>query len=103
MRNVMNNTNKISSYTTNIVQGPTATTLKPNREDKAGMVKDQEATADRVELSKGYQDLVQMKKVMASRNEVRTDKIEQIRGQLANGTYKINPEETAGKMLDEMI
>jgi negative regulator of flagellin synthesis FlgM len=95
--------NKIPPYSIDVVQGPNATTPKPNEGDKAGKVKDQGAPTDRVVLSKDYQALVQAKKEIMSGEEVRADKIERIRSQIADGTYQINPEEIAKKMLDEMI
>jgi flagellar biosynthesis anti-sigma factor FlgM len=97
------NINKIPQYSTDVVQGLNATTSKQNREDNAGLVKDTGASSDRVDLSKDYQEMVQIKNVMMSRDEARTAKVELIRSQLANGTYQIKPEEIAKKMLDEMI
>jgi flagellar biosynthesis anti-sigma factor FlgM len=102
MRNIMN-INKIPPHSTDAIQDPNATTSKPNEEDKAGVVMDQGVSSDRVVLSKDYQQLAQTKKVTMSRDEVRTDKVDLIRSQLAEGTYQINPEGIAKKMLEEMI
>jgi negative regulator of flagellin synthesis FlgM len=99
----MNNIGKIAQYSTDAVQGLNATTSKSGKEDKAGAVKDQGATADRVELSKDYQEMVRTKEVTMSRDELRTEKIDLIRSRLADGTYQINPEAIAGEMLDDMI
>ena len=95
--------NRIPPRSADVLPGPNATASKPSEEDKADVVKDQGVSSDRVALSKDYQELAQTRKVMMSRDEVRTDKIDQICSQLANGTYQINPEGIAQKMLDEMI
>ena len=58
---------------------------------------------DRVQLSKNYQDLAQAQKTIMGTNEARTDKVQQIKNQLENGTYQINPGAIAGKMIDEIV
>jgi flagellar biosynthesis anti-sigma factor FlgM len=40
---------------------------------------------------------------MVSGPEIRTDKVQQIKTQLENGSYQIRPGEIAGKMIDEII
>ena len=49
------------------------------------------------------QDLAQAQKAVAGTDEVRTEKVQQIKSQLASGNYQINPGAIAGKMLDEII
>jgi len=60
-------------------------------------------SSDRVELSKNYQDLAQTQKSIAGSDQVRTEKVQQIKNQLESGNYQIKPGEIAGKMLDEVI
>ncbi len=36
-------------------------------------------------------------------DEIRTEKVQQIKNQLESGNYQIKPDEIAGKMLDEII
>jgi len=59
--------------------------------------------ADRVQLSKGYQEMSQLKKVVMERGEIRTERVDQLRNQIENNLYEINPEKIAGKMLDELM
>lgn len=95
------NIRKISPYLTNTVQNTTATAGKPGTEEKTGVGNG--ASSDRVQLSKDYQDLAQAQKSIMATGEIRTDKVQQIKNQLASGNYQIKPDEIAGKMLDEII
>jgi negative regulator of flagellin synthesis FlgM len=78
-----------------------AAAAKPGAQEKAAAVNG--VSSDRVELSKDYQDLAQAQKSIAGTDEVRTEKVQQIKNQLQSGNYQIKPGEIAGKMLDEII
>ncbi len=60
-------------------------------------------STDRVQLSKDYQDMAQAQASIAGSGGIRTDKVQEIKNQLASGTYKVQPDAVAGKMLDEVI
>ncbi len=90
---------KIQPYVTDAVQGSSAP-AKPGAQEKAAV--GNAASSDRLQLSKDYHDLAQVQKTMGT-NEVRTDKVQQIKNQLENGTYQVNPGAIAGKMLDEIV
>ncbi len=94
------NIRKVSSYPTEALQKSGAGAAKP-ADDKNGTVNG--TTSDRVQLSKDYQDLAQAQKAMMGTEEIRTEKVEQVKRQLANGTYEIKPAEIADRMLDELI
>jgi negative regulator of flagellin synthesis FlgM len=93
------NVKKVASYLTGAVE-PRDQAQKVSADNKAQA---NGVSSDRVELSKDYQDLAQAKKVLMARDEIRTERVDQIRTQLYSGNYTINPEEIAGKMLDEVI
>ncbi len=91
----------IQPYLADAVQSTTATAGKPSTEEKAAVGNG--ASSDRVQLSKDYQDMAQAQKAISGSGEIRTEKVQQIVNQLNSGTYKINPDEIAGKMLDEIV
>jgi flagellar biosynthesis anti-sigma factor FlgM len=96
------NIRKIPPYLTNAVQNSgTTTTGKAGAQDNAtvGNV----VSSDQVQLSKDYQDLAQAQKAVAGTDEVRTEKVQQIKSQLESGNYQIKPGAIAGGMLDEII
>jgi flagellar biosynthesis anti-sigma factor FlgM len=95
------NISKVASYLTEAVQNPKEQAQKAGSDNKAAQTNG--VSSDRVELSRDYQDLAQAKKVEMSRDEIRTEKVDQIRSAVNNGTYRINPEGVAGKMIDEVI
>ena len=95
------NIRKISPYPTNAVQNSTATAGKSGEEETAGV--GNAVSSDRVQLSKDYQDLAQAQKAVMGPGDIRTEKVQQIKNQLASGNYEIQPNEIAGKMLDEII
>jgi len=86
---------------TDAVQNSTAATAKPGVQEKAAAAG--AVSSDRLELSKNYQDLAQAQKSIAGTDQVRTEKVQQIKNQLDSGNYQIKPDAIAGKMLDEII
>lgn len=58
--------------------------------------------SDRVELSKGYQEIDKIKKVVMEMEDVRTERVEQIRSMIQNGTYQVDSGQVAGSILDEL-
>jgi negative regulator of flagellin synthesis FlgM len=95
------NIKTIPPYLTNAVQSTTVTTGKPGTEEKTAV--GNASSSDRVQLSQDYQDMAQAQKAIAGSEDVRTEKVQQIVNQLNSGTYQINPNEIAGKMLDEIV
>ena len=59
--------------------------------------------ADRVELSKGYQEMSQLKKVMMERDELRAERVDQLRNLIQNDIYEVDPEKLAAKILEDII
>jgi negative regulator of flagellin synthesis FlgM len=94
------NIRTIPPYLTNTVQN-SSTTGKAGAQDNTTVVNG--VSSDQVKLSQDYQDLAQAQKSIAGTDEVRTDKVQQIKSRLESGSYQINPGAIAGKMLDEII
>lgn len=92
------NIKKISTYLTDAVQNPGRANLRPLAEEKATSGN----SADRVQLSRDYQDLAARKALMAQ-DDIRTEKVDQVRNDLASGNYVIQPAEIAEKMMGEVM
>jgi negative regulator of flagellin synthesis FlgM len=60
-------------------------------------------TADRVELSKGYQEINRIKKLAMEMNDIRTERVDQVRRMIESNSYVINPDKIANKMLEELL
>jgi negative regulator of flagellin synthesis FlgM len=91
---------KITSYLTNEVQNSNGGAAKSGAQEKAA---ENNIASDRVQLSKDYQDLASTQKSIAGSNDIRAEKVQQIKSQLENGSYQVQPGEVAKKMLDEVI
>ncbi len=90
------NITKIQPPVTSAVQN-TSAAAKPKAMVGNGV------SSDQVQLSKNYQDLAQAQKAITGADQVRTEKVAQIKSQLESGNYQINPSKIAGQMLDEII
>ena len=67
---------------------------------KANVAKEAPPSRDSVELSDQGQKLARMEAKLASVDEVDTVKVESIRQAIESGTYEINPQRIAEKLLD---
>ncbi len=94
------NIRTIAPYITDAVQNSKAAG-QSGAEDKAAVGNG--VSADRVQLSKDYQDLAQAQKSITGTGEIRTDKVQAIKNQLESGSYQIKPNEIAQNMVDEII
>ncbi len=92
---------KIPPYATDAVQNSARTHVKPGGEEKAA--NSNGISSDRVQLSQDYLEMAQAQKAMTSSEDIRTEKIEQVRNQIESGNYVIQPYAIAGRMLDEFI
>lgn len=68
-------------------------------DEKRTSAKDLGVASDRVDFSKGYQEMVQARKVMMDRSDVRTDVVEQYRNEIKTNTYTVDAEKIAESML----
>jgi flagellar biosynthesis anti-sigma factor FlgM len=76
--------------------------LKPT-EQRAPSAKASSPTeaSDRVEFSKGYQEIGKLRKVVMEMADIRTERVDHVRKMIQNGTYEINPDKIADKILEE--
>lgn len=58
---------------------------------------------DKVELSPKAKEIQEAKKLLQAIPDVRNEKITLIKNQVEKGTYRINGEKTAAKMLEESL
>lgn len=56
--------------------------------------------SDQLEISQTGKDYQTVKQAVAGTNEVRMDKVEEIKQRLASGTYDVSMNEVADKLLD---
>lgn len=71
-----------------------AATIKKTEAVKTG------ATYDQVEISRQGQDYQVAKKAVSSQSDVRMDRVNEIKSQMASGTYNVKLEEVADKLVD---
>ncbi|HBZ53920.1 MAG TPA: flagellar biosynthesis anti-sigma factor FlgM [Syntrophobacteraceae bacterium] len=78
---------------------------KAEAQKRSEAVKEAEGrgSTDRVQLSKDYQELSKVKRVTMEMPDIRGERVDQLRGMIANNTYEINPNKIADKMLGELI
>lgn len=57
---------------------------------------------DRVDLSAPAREVDRTKKVVAQQEGFRTEKVEQLKEAVQSGTYQVNPENVAEKMMGEI-
>ena len=62
-----------------------------------------QGSTDRVELSKDYQELNKVKRVTMELPDVRSERVDQVRKQIADNTYEVKTTQIADKMLDELM
>lgn len=58
---------------------------------------------DRVSLSPQARELLEAQKALAAIPDVRTDKVEEIKARIADGTYRIDSDQIAAKMIREAL
>jgi flagellar biosynthesis anti-sigma factor FlgM len=78
--------------------------LRPTEQAKTTSTKTNSPTeaSDRVAFSRGYQEIDKIKKVVMEMADIRTERVDQVRNMIQNGTYVVDPHQVAGKMLDEV-
>jgi flagellar biosynthesis anti-sigma factor FlgM len=59
-------------------------------------------SADLVRLSRDYQEMNKVKRVTMELPDIRNERVDQVRKQIADNTYQMNATQTADKMLEEL-
>jgi negative regulator of flagellin synthesis FlgM len=62
-----------------------------------------QGSTDRVELSKDYQELNKVKRVTMELPDIRSERVDQVRKQIADNTYQVKVTQIADKMLEELM
>lgn len=71
-------------------------------EEKTSGVRETSMRQDRVQLSDRYHEVNLAKQVTMESEDIRTAKVEELRKQINSGTYVVQPEKLAEKMLGEI-
>ncbi len=78
-------------------KGPPAVEEKGSTGKEAAAVE-----TDKVRLSRGYRDMAQMKKLIADKEEVRSDRVSQLRELLEKNAYDVSPEDIAKEIVEQL-
>lgn len=64
---------------------------------------EQVSKADRVDLSGKARDMAEMRNAIDQLPEIRTEKVQSIEKAVNDGTYKIDAQKVANKMINELV
>ncbi len=70
--------------------------------DKVSSAKQAPATQDRVQFSSESREVDLANRVSMQQEDVRTEKVEELRQSVESGTYNVQPEDLAEKMMGEI-
>ena len=90
------NTINIDAYVNNIND-------KQKAENTSEKAEKNVAKTDTVNISDAAKEIQEVRKELDNIPEVRTEKVEQLKNQIENGTYEIKSEEIAEKMLKDSL
>jgi negative regulator of flagellin synthesis FlgM len=62
-----------------------------------------QGSADLVRLSRDYQEMNKVKRVTMELPDIRNERVDQVRKQIADNTYQVNASQIAGKMMEELV
>jgi negative regulator of flagellin synthesis FlgM len=95
---------KIATYSDQMPARVQETDVRPTEQTRTTSAKANSPTegSDRVAFSRGYQEIDKIKKVVMEMSDIRTERVDQIRNMIQNGTYQVDAQQVAGKMLDEV-
>ena len=65
--------------------------------------KPEAAATDRVNISSGSRDVQKMQEIIQNTPDIRMDKVESLKAQIASGEYNVDPRDVADKMLTSLI
>ena len=94
---------KVGDYISSALQKAQDTSPRTTSEEKASTGKETTAATDKVEISKGAQEISKVSKVATDKDDIRTELVDRVRSSLAAGTYSVSPEKISSKMLDEIM
>ncbi len=66
----------------------------------ASSAKTDGAQQDRVEFSKGYAEMAEVRKTTVTEGDVRPDQVERFKTMIDNGEYTVEPDKVASKIIE---
>jgi len=95
---------KIATYSDSQPAKTSEVESRPTEQTRTNSTKTNSPTeaSDRVQLSKGYQEIEKIKKVVMDMADIRTERVDHVRNMIQSGNYQVNPDQIAGKILDEL-
>lgn len=93
---------RIGTYATQVAQRTSEQNARAVGDEKSVSGKEATAESDRVRLSRGYQEMAQVKKVMMDRADIRTDRVDHFRNMITNNAYVVEPDKVAERMLQDV-
>tara|TARA_B100000315_G_scaffold195228_1_gene186042 strand:+ start:15411 stop:15746 length:336 start_codon:yes stop_codon:yes gene_type:complete len=63
----------------------------------------QYASSEKVLLSSKAKDIAKVSEIIKASPDIRTEKVERIKSEIAKGTYSVDGKEIAGKILEEIL
>mgnify|MGYP006271443077 CR=1 FL=1 len=75
----------------------------PRRNAEEGAGRSNEAGGDRVELSPRARRFQEARRITGEQPEIRADRVREVQGQLASGTFQVEGETVALRMLAEFL
>ncbi len=70
---------------------------------KKGKTSTPAASAEKVEVSSRAQEAAKINEIIKASPDIRAEKIEKIKGEIANGTYSVDGKKIAEKILNEVL
>ncbi|HKL12604.1 MAG TPA: flagellar biosynthesis anti-sigma factor FlgM [Halanaerobiales bacterium] len=65
-------------------------------------VEQSKRSSDEVNISKQAKDIQKMQETLQSKPEIRQEKVAKIKNQVSNGTYQVNPQKIAEKIISNI-
>jgi flagellar biosynthesis anti-sigma factor FlgM len=93
---------KVGDYISSALQKAQDTVQRTSSEDKTASTKDVSSASDKVDISKGAQEMAKVSKVASDTDDIRTEVVDQVRSMVQNDTYVVSPEKVAARMVEEI-
>jgi flagellar biosynthesis anti-sigma factor FlgM len=94
---------KVGDYISSALQkAQDATSSRTSSEDKTASARDVSTTSDKVEISKGAQEMAKVSKVATDGDDIRTEVVDRVRSMIDSGNYSVSPDKVAAKMMEEV-
>lgn len=94
---------KIATYRDQSSVKPPEVELRSTEQTKTAPTKKTTSgeASDQVKLSKRYQEIDKIRKVAMEMADIRTERVDQIRNAIRDGSYEVNTDQVATRILEE--